>query len=374
MDTFIISFIMMEFFMFIATIPLLLKINYYFQTKKAAKRFKSLVVIFCIYLLVDAVWALLVYGNLKKSIYLLHILSIVDFLCLGLMPYLWFLYVEEILNAKYFKTRFPRYINIIIEGLFIFIVITNFKTKYIYRINKEGYMIWGENTGKIVIFLIVLFLGSATIRGILSLISLKNKNLIKKSLMVIVFIIPIAIGIYLYYYYRLAICIPPAIFTSISLYFLCQEDQRKYIDNLTGVFNRKKLKILAEEKKDLNKIYYIDIDKFKSINDTYGHFEGDKVLKIVSSAFKNINEKYDSVTVRIGGDEFIIVVCKENIKDINFKKIIREEIEKIEKEEGLPYKINVSIGKTSYDSNSQSLEVCLKEADIDMYKNKERKK
>jgi diguanylate cyclase (GGDEF)-like protein len=85
------------------------------------------------------------------------------------------------------------------------------------------------------------------------------------------------------------------------------------IDELTGLLNRRGFLILAKElsylsqrKKENMGIFMIDIDHFKKINDTYGHLEGDKVLRGVTQSLKN-NVRKSDVLGRFGGEEFIIL-------------------------------------------------------------------
>ena len=85
--------------------------------------------------------------------------------------------------------------------------------------------------------------------------------------------------------------------------------ERSIRDGLTGVYNRKGLKQIVEQKEVLNKslgYLLIDIDNFKEINDTYGHDVGDEVLKQVSNAL--INEFGSKWVFRLGGDEFAVFV------------------------------------------------------------------
>ena len=106
-------------------------------------------------------------------------------------------------------------------------------------------------------------------------------------------------------------------FSANSLWKLLQREsvfkRLTYIDTLTGLYNSRKFhEILRElhEKKKTAGILYIDLNKFKPVNDTYGHKTGDELLSIVAKKLKNVVRSGDEV-FRIGGDEFTIVVFNE---------------------------------------------------------------
>ncbi|QCU90299.1 sensor domain-containing diguanylate cyclase [Thiomicrorhabdus sediminis] len=115
---------------------------------------------------------------------------------------------------------------------------------------------------------------------------------------------------------------------------------RKYIelltirDELTGAFNRRHynhvLPIEIERAKRDNKqlcFMMIDADNFKKYNDTYGHQEGDEVLKNIVATLKNTFKRADDFIFRLGGEEFAVLYRAENesyaqsIADISRSKI-----------------------------------------------------
>jgi len=96
-----------------------------------------------------------------------------------------------------------------------------------------------------------------------------------------------------------------------------------YYDVLTELSNRQKMRedidILLDNKNEKFAFLFIDLDKFKSVNDNYGHLAGDSILKTVAMRLKSIIRSTDTV-YRIGGDEFIIIL--RNLKEIaNAEKI-----------------------------------------------------
>jgi len=160
-------------------------------------------------------------------------------------------------------------------------------------------------------------------------------------------------------------------------------------DELTGLMNRtlfhKKLKELIDNSTKLNKrvaIFSIDLNLFKSINDTYGHDAGDAVLKRVA---KNLLQslRKDDVVARFGGDEFAVAIgyLKKHNHIFSFLKRIEdsflEPLLYIDNSSEYHIPISLSIGITFYSkqfNDNMSTQKLLKQADKAMYIAKKSKK
>ncbi|WP_047983420.1 sensor domain-containing diguanylate cyclase [Ornithinibacillus californiensis] len=152
-----------------------------------------------------------------------------------------------------------------------------------------------------------------------------------------------------------------------------------YHDPLTGLKNRRlftrtvedSMKI-AEENKEEIAILYIDIDKFKSINDTYGHDIGDSLLVQFSKRLKSSVREQDELC-RVGGDEFLVLL--KGIKEKNEVNLITERIHKAFQE---PYqigdklmKISSSIGISVFPKHGTDTTSLIYHADQALYRAKE---
>ena len=150
-------------------------------------------------------------------------------------------------------------------------------------------------------------------------------------------------------------------------------------DPLTGLYNRKYLEEImpviigkAERSKEKIGFLMLDMDKFKSINDTYGHKAGDLALKAVADVIRNSIRKSD-IAIRYGGEEFLVILQdiknKENLKKVAEKIRTTMEKTKINIESDIIQK-TISIGGSLYNDDDKDGWVCVKKADEMLYKAK----
>ena len=159
-----------------------------------------------------------------------------------------------------------------------------------------------------------------------------------------------------------------------------------YYDSLTGLPNRtylqsslSKLMKNYEGEKEIGfqgnvqegAILFLDLDGFKTINDTMGHSTGDLVLREVANRLSH-NTRYKQMAARIGGDEFVIIL--EEIETIEVIRKIADRILNILNKpitiKKTRYEIGASIGIVLYPTHGNDAEILLKKADMAMYKAK----
>jgi len=171
-------------------------------------------------------------------------------------------------------------------------------------------------------------------------------------------------------------------FISVVVYLLNKFEYQAYHDQLTGLAGRKLFEEKFEKQKNKAKgnsnkfaILFLDIDKFKRINDEYGHNIGDHVLKNIAVRLKS-NLKSKDCLARLGGDEFVIMIAdlgsKEQAEEIGYRilKVFDEPIVI----EGQQLKINISGGISIYPEDGKELENLIKNADYAMYQAKKGEK
>jgi len=161
-----------------------------------------------------------------------------------------------------------------------------------------------------------------------------------------------------------------------------QKKDLEYLANhdvLTGLPNRLLFQDRLEEslkrakrKDSLFGLFFIDLDHFKEINDSFGHDVGDDVLKAVTKLFKEKLREEDTLA-RLGGDEFAVII--ENLKSVEDASILAEKIVAIFKEpivlDDYPFYLSCSIGISLFPEDDDDISNLLKYADAAMYKAKE---
>lgn len=155
---------------------------------------------------------------------------------------------------------------------------------------------------------------------------------------------------------------------------------KSYTDELTRLMNRRAvLESLSEEYRRALRVGYplsiavLDLDRFKKINDTYGHPFGDRVLKGVAKELESVGRKND-LAGRYGGEEFIIVFPECNAKvATNILERLRERIENMEFEtdQGEKVSVTISAGVAKHETADEDYLQIIARADFALYRAKE---
>jgi len=146
-------------------------------------------------------------------------------------------------------------------------------------------------------------------------------------------------------------------------------------DPTTSLFNRRYLiasleQMLEETGPEQSvAIIFIDLDRFKSINDSYGHDIGDQVLIQIAQRLDKYNQGYDALLARLGGDEFILALPGQ-YKRNEIDKICQEIIKLCAEPIIIPpyqFNVSISIGIAQYPNDAEKRSDLMKYADIAMY-------
>ena len=154
------------------------------------------------------------------------------------------------------------------------------------------------------------------------------------------------------------------------------------VDTLTGVSNR----IVALRYLESELPYYrrhpncslhflmMDLDRFKHINDAYGHLEGDAALVLLAGILKKVCANYNGVLARYGGDEFCIACGCNSVEVRTLIASIQRELDAANAISGKPYQIEISIGCARLEPDIATVHDLIDKADQEMYQLKTRKR
>ncbi len=171
-----------------------------------------------------------------------------------------------------------------------------------------------------------------------------------------------------------------AVKVSLCLSNVLIREQLEYManyDRLTGIANRRLMETCISEELIRQQRYgvpfsvlFIDCNKFKNINDTYGHDCGDKVLAYVATQLKELLRENDRC-FRYAGDEFVVVLANQNLEQAT---LVSERLCHFFQTHAMPYQdselnVTISCGVAASDGNN-SIDDLLKTADKQLYLHK----
>ncbi|MCR5324981.1 MAG: GGDEF domain-containing protein [Lachnospiraceae bacterium] len=164
----------------------------------------------------------------------------------------------------------------------------------------------------------------------------------------------------------------PSAAVGIAALHMSQQNEKSFIDPLTGLYNRLYLAhtLVATRGKHFYGIM-LDLNFFKSINDTYGHSVGDRALNEVGKIIKKAMLIKNSI-FRYAGDEYVIMLETNSESDvIDTEERIRAEVQKFNEESKEPYKLSFSMGHAKLE-HKDTEDIFLHKIDTAMYIDKQR--
>ena len=186
------------------------------------------------------------------------------------------------------------------------------------------------------------------------------------------FLMPILIGAGLQFmFYGLSLAWLSAAVGLVGLYMM-QQNEMSYIDALTDTYNRQYLNLILMSWIRRGRNFsgaMLDLDDFKSINDRFGHTEGDKALKTVADMLKD-SRKNNELIFRFAGDEFIILKMATSPPHDDLSSFFKELNNSLElyNDSGHQYRIALSYGTSTF--GHDDIDSFMRELDTRMYEMK----
>jgi two-component system, cell cycle response regulator len=150
------------------------------------------------------------------------------------------------------------------------------------------------------------------------------------------------------------------------------------IDDLTGLYNRRGFMDLGDQHLRLARrtgrtltLVYVDLDRFKAVNEAHGHHVGDRGLLEVTEILKTTFRGSD-ILARVGGDEFAVLALEASGEDAEtLVRRLRDGVESFNETGGEPFELSISVGVARYeDASRMRLDELLARADAAMHEEK----
>jgi len=346
------------------------------QTKQIV--FVNIAISHILYFTSDIFWVLVVGGKIPNTPLSSAIVNASNAVILGFICSSWFVYVELSQGERYIAKAKNRIIALVpaMASALLMICLFVFAPSLVMDENNEVTGLYN------VLFLLVpdSYIAVSSVRAFIR--ALRKENYAVRTQYLACAVYPVLITVF---GLLQTVMNGAPIFSfgcsimMLYVYIISLNDQVS-IDELTRLNNRNQLKkyIVGESsKQSIDKstryVLMIDLNKFKSINDEYGHVEGDTALKRTADALKAACAGHSLKTfiARYGGDEFIIITKTENeelVKDLCSN--IKATLIRLNDEAGASYELTASIGYSSYIGGITEFQSALAEADEALYRDK----
>lgn len=291
-------------------------------------------------------------------------------LCFGVFA--WCGYADTECRGTLFTTRKRVMLSAIPLGLMVALVISNLWTHSLFTITEGGYV-----RGKLFQLEMGLLVAITTVFSVKLLLHARSEtDPIKRGHMKLVSSFPLCLLIA--WLLTLVGESFPIISVAITIELLClymgTSTQQISMDKLTQVNNRQNLLSFLEYKcvnhSEKLFLFMMDLDYFKTINDTYGHLEGDDALIRASKALKmscGDHFRRRPYIARYGGDEFIVVIESTKQEADLLLENIHSNLKKLNDEANKPYNLAFSIGVAEYHPGMDA-NALIEAADSELYK------
>ena len=338
--------------------------------------FNKTVVMHILYFFTDIFWAAMFSGVLPRTRFLVALLNLLNFALLSLITFEWFMYMAASENIPFRKNRRLRSMWRIPMTVMILALVISYAAAPGFWISETGEL--NSLYYPMMVAAPILYLLAAFVFSVIS--ARKTESREEKRLYRLIGIYPLGVlasGLLQMF----ALNAPLFCFgcTVLLLYFYIQNMQTLVsVDSLTRLNNRGQINRYMDQMryKENARIYtmMIDVNKFKEINDTYGHAEGDRALILVAEALRKSCERAGCPVFlgRYGGDEFTIFI--QNPENDTIPELmadaIRNGLQERQQKNRLPYDLKVSIGWEALRDKDDTLEACIIRADEKLYSEK----
>lgn len=330
-----------------------------------------------IFLIFDIVWAFLANsGIIEAQAPLLGVVNGINLTAIAFAAYFWLCFTLARFDSKVTNSRSLRLLTAIPAILVPIIHIIGFATGQNVIALPDGDIGYGiAHTGIMCIQLSYII--AATAYALFIFRSATSRSQRHMSLVFMSFMLPFILAGIVDSLIAGTPVVAAAIMVSITFVMMSMQESRISSDALTGLNNRRRADAFLEESLTSASpahplyLFIIDLDRFKSINDIYGHLEGDHALRLTANALRDACAKTNAFAARWGGDEFIVIHSMPAGEDPNrIAELIKSSLANTTGNAQVPYDLTCSIGYASCESPDDSYTHLISQADEMLYENK----
>ena len=361
----------------IAVMAIMLLHDRKYNTKQDKQlRFNYTVIAHILYFANDIFWAAVLNGYLPKTRLLVALFNFINYILLSLIAFEWFTYMASSENMTVRTSRKHRSMWRIPMTITILAMMIAYAAAPEFWISESGELndlYYPMMVSAPIFYLLASFVFS--LRN-----ARKTDSRDERRLYRLIGIYPLSVMVFgLIQVFMLEAPLFCFGCTLMMLFFYIQNMQTLVsVDSLTRLNNRGQIDRYMDQvrykENSRTFIMMIDIDRFKEINDTYGHAEGDRALVLASEALKQVCEHIEIPVFlgRYGGDEFTVFL--QNVTDDALPEktaeAIRSALQEIQQENGLLYNLKASIGYEALRDKDDTMEACMIRADEKLYADK----
>ncbi len=340
-------------------------------------RFNWTIVAHIGYFVSDICWAAVLSGNLPRTRLLVGLFNFTNLVMLNLLAYEWFLYMAASENLPFRKSQRKRHLCMAPMLAAILLMVVAYVIAPEFWISRDGDL----NEAYYFPMLIippVLYLIAAFVISLRNARNTKSREDRKQYLLIGIYPMVIVLSGVIQ-----TIFLDAPLFcfgcTAMMVYFYIQHLQTLVsVDSLTRLNNRGQINRYMDQivyrENVRHTVMMIDIDRFKEINDTYGHAEGDRALTLMAQALRLSVSGIDAPVFigRYGGDEFTVFVQHTEGDGLPEKIVgkIRAVLEEQQQQQRLPYDLKISVGYDALQDKNDSMDACVIRADGKLYEDK----
>lgn len=326
----------------------------------------------------DAVWAILVFGQVfEPSDVLLSVVNGINVCSVAFAGCFWFSFSLTYFESSITNSKPFRFLATLPAAFSIVLHVIGYYTNQNVIFMPDGTVTYGI-AHTIIVIVPLLYLLGATGVALNRFRDAKTQSERRMCLVFIMFMIaPAASGVFDIFVPDMPVA-AAGMMISIAYVFTVMQESRIFSDALTGLNNRRRAESFLEDGISHASVehplylFIIDMDQFKDINDTYGHLEGDHALQLMANVLRSVSAQVNAFAARWGGDEFVLISSKstaytpEQVADM-----IQEALVDKARENHVPYHLACSVGFAKCDSISENSAHLVADADEMLYHNKQ---